>query len=113
MKSSEYMQLTEHTVLHTYNRLPVVFERGEGVRLHDADGKECLDFGAGIAVCALGYHFDDHDGALKDQIDRMLHTSNLFYNEPMALAAKKLVKASGMSRVFFTNSGAEAIEGAN
>lgn len=112
MKSSEYMQLTEDTVLHTYNRFPVVFERGEGVRLYDADGKEYLDFGAGIAVCALGYHFDDYDEALKEQIDRLLHTSNLFYNEPMAAAADLLVRASGMSRVFFTNSGAEAVEGA-
>ncbi|MGN0276271.1 MAG: aspartate aminotransferase family protein [Hominisplanchenecus sp.] len=112
MKMNEYMEKTEQAVLHTYNRFPVVFEKGEGVRLYDTDGKEYLDFGAGIAVFALGYHFDDYDEALKVQIDRIIHTSNLFYNVPLMEAAEKLQRASGMSRVFFTNSGTEAIEGA-
>ena len=112
MKMNDYMERAENAVLHTYNRFPVVFEKGEGVRLYDTDGKEYLDFGAGIAVFALGYHFDDYDEALKDQIDRIIHTSNLFYNVPMAEAAEKLKNASGMNRVFFTNSGTEAIEGA-
>lgn len=110
--SKEYMDRAEKAVLHTYNRFPVVLERGEGVRLYDLDGKEYLDFGAGIAVFALGYGNKAYNQALKDQIDKLIHTSNLFYNTPMVEAAEKLLKASGMSKVFFTNSGTEAIEGA-
>ena len=107
-----YMEQTEQYVLHTYNRFPVVLESGNGVYLKDTDGKEYLDFAAGIAVYALGYHYPGYDEALKSQIDKVMHTSNLYYNVPMGEAAEKLVKASGMSKVFFTNSGAEAIEGA-
>ena len=107
-----YMEQTEQYVLHTYNRFPVVLESGNGVYLKDSDGKEYLDFAAGIAVYALGYHYPGYDEALKSQIDKVMHTSNLYYNVPMGEAAEKLVKASGMSKVFFTNSGAEAIEGA-
>lgn len=102
----------EGAVLHTYNRYPVVLDHGEGVCLYDTEGKRYLDFAAGIAVQALGYHYPGYDEALKEQIDRLLHTSNLYYNEPAAEAAEKLVKMSGMSRVFFTNSGTEAVEGA-
>ena len=112
MKTSECIQKSEQYLLHTYNRAPVVWERGEGVRLYDADGKEYLDFAAGIAVYALGYGNPAYREALKDQIDKIIHTSNLYYNVPQAEAAEKLVKASGMSKVFFTNSGTEAIEGA-
>ena len=107
-----YMEQTEQYVLHTYNRFPVVLESGNGVYLKDTDGKEYLDFAAGIAVYALGYHYPEYDEALKSQIDKVMHTSNLYYNVPMGEAAEKLIKASGMSKVFFTNSGAEAIEGA-
>lgn len=107
-----YMEQTEQYVLHTYNRFSVVLESGNGVYLKDTDGKEYLDFAAGIAVYALGYHYPGYDEALKSQIDKVMHTSNLYYNVPMGEAAEKLVKASGMSKVFFTNSGAEAIEGA-
>lgn len=88
MKMNEYMERTEQVVLHTYNRFPVVFEKGEGVHLYDTEGKEYLDFGAGIAVFALGYHYADYDQALKDQIDKVIHTSNLFYNVPMMEAAE-------------------------
>ncbi|MCI8744414.1 MAG: aspartate aminotransferase family protein [Lachnospiraceae bacterium] len=102
----------EEAVLHTYNRYPLVLEKGEGVYLCDTEGKKYLDFAAGIAVQALGYHYPGYDEALKRQIDKLCHTSNLFYNIPAMEAAEKLVKASGMSRVFFTNSGTEAIEGA-
>ena len=107
-----YMEQTEQYVLHTYNRFPVVLESGNGVYLKDTDGKEYLDFAAGIAVYALGYHYPGYDEALKSQIDKVMHTSNLYYNVPMGEAAEKLIKSSGMSKVFFTNSGAEAIEGA-
>ena len=107
-----YMEQTEQYVLHTYNRFSVVLESGNGVYLKDTDGKKYLDFAAGIAVYALGYHYPGYDEALKSQIDKVMHTSNLYYNVPMGEAAEKLVKASGMRKVFFTNSGAEAIEGA-
>lgn len=112
MNSKEYMEQTEQYVLHTYNRAPVVLEKGEGVTLTDADGKEYLDFGAGIAVFALGYGNKEYAEALKSQIDKVIHTSNLYYNVPLKEAAEKLVKASGMDKVFFTNSGTEAVEGA-
>lgn len=113
MKSmNEYIGEAEQYVLHTYNRFPVVLDRGEGMYLYDTDGKQYLDFGAGIAVFALGYHYQDYDDALKNQIDKVIHTSNLYYHAPLAEAAAKLVKASGMSKAFFTNSGTEAIEGA-
>ena len=103
MCSKEYMELAENSILHTYNRFPVVLEKGEGVYLYDLDGKKYLDFGAGIAVFALGYgKNEEYNEALKIQIDKLIHTSNLLYNTPMAEAAHKLLKASGMSRVFFT-----------
>ena len=102
----------EEAILHTYNRFPVTFDRGEGVYLYDTEGKKYLDFYAGIAVSALGYHYPGYDDALKAQIDKLLHTSNLFYNAPAVSAAEKLKKLSGLDRVFFTNSGTEAIEGA-
>lgn len=110
--SKEYIDRAEQVILHTYNRFQIVLEKGEGVRLYDVEGKEYLDFAAGIAVFALGYNHPEYSQALKDQIDNIIHTSNLYYNVPMTEAAEKLVKASGMSRVFFTNSGTEAIEGA-
>lgn len=109
---NSYMEQTENFVLHTYNRFPVVFESGQGVYLKDTDGKEYLDFAAGIAVMGLGYHYPGFDEALKGQINKLIHTSNLFYNVPLGDAAEKLIRVSGMSKVFFTNSGTEAIEGA-
>ena len=112
MTMTEEMNQAEEYVLHTYNRFPVVFEKGEGVCLYDTEGKEYLDFAAGIAVNALGYHYPGYDEALKKQIDKLLHVSNLYYNVPIAEAGEKLAKASGLEKVFFTNSGTEAIEGA-
>ena len=114
MKKSKqaYIDEAEHALLHTYNRFPIVLDHGEGVYLYDLDGKKYLDFAAGIAVFALGYHYPGYDEAVKNQVDKLIHTSNLFYSVPVAEAAEKLKKASGMDRVFFTNSGTEAIEGA-
>ena len=106
------MQKTEESILHTYNRFPVVFSRGEGVYLYDLEGKSYLDFAAGIAVNALGYHYPGYDEALTEQIGKLIHISNLYYNEPLIDAGRKLLEKSGLSKVFFTNSGAEAIEGA-
>ncbi len=108
----EYIGQAEKDLLHTYNRYQIVFEKGEGVYLYDKDGKKYLDFFAGIAVSALGYHYKDFDDALKKQIGKLIHISNYYYNEPVIKAAGKLKAASGLDRVFFTNSGAEAIEGA-
>lgn len=112
MTMQEYIAEAESALLHTYNRYQVVLDRGEGVYLYDVEGKKYLDFVAGIAVFALGYHNREYDDALKGQIDKLIHTSNYYYNVPAIEAAKKLKRASGMDRVFFTNSGAEAIEGA-
>lgn len=107
-----YIDEAEKALLHTYNRYQVVFEKGEGVYLYDMDGKRYLDFVSGIAVFALGYQNKEYNDALKEQIDKIIHTSNYYYNLPAIEAAKKLKEISGMDRVFFTNSGAEAVEGA-
>ena len=112
MNKQEYIDTAEQELLHTYNRFPLVLDHGEGVYLYDTDKKAYLDFAAGIAVCALGYSNEAYKNALKDQVDKLLHTSNLYYNVPTIEAAKKALKASGMDRIFFTNSGTEAIEGA-
>ena len=98
--------------MHTYNRFPIVLDHGQGVYLYDTDGKKYLDFTAGIAVQALGYGDQEYNEALKAQIDKLLHTSNLYYNQPIIDAAEKLCAASGLDYAFFTNSGAEAVEGA-
>ena len=112
MSMNEQMNHAEESILHTYNRFPVMFDHGEGCCLYDTEGKKYLDFAAGIAVNALGYHYPGYDDALKSQIDKLTHISNLYYNEPMSEAGEKLIKASGLSKAFFTNSGTEAIEGA-
>ena len=112
MNMTDYMALGEEYILHTYNRYPVVFEKGDGVYLYDTEGKKYLDFAAGIAVFALGYNNKAYNDALKDQIDKLIHTSNLYYNIPAVEAAKRLALATGLDKVFFTNSGTEAIEGA-
>lgn len=112
MTTKEYIEEAESALLHTYNRYQIVLEKGEGVYLYDTDGKQYLDFAAGIAVFAFGYHNEEYNNALKEQIDKIIHTSNLYYNVPAVSAAKRLAKIAGMDRVFFTNSGTEAIEGA-
>lgn len=108
----EYIAEAETDLLHTYNRYQIVLDKGDGVYLYDIDGKKYLDFVAGIAVFALGYQNKAYNDALKAQIDKVIHTSNYYYNVPAIEAARKIKKVSGMDRVFFTNSGAEAVEGA-
>lgn len=108
----EYIDDAEKVLLHTYNRYQVVLEKGDGVYLEDIDGKKYLDFCSGIGVFALGYNVKAYNDALKAQIDKITHTSNYYYNIPAINAAKKLTKFAKMDRVFFTNSGAEAVEGA-
>ena len=109
---NQYVETTENSLVHTYNRFPVVLDRGEGVYLYDTEGKKYLDFAAGIAVSGLGYGNPEFNSALKAQIDQLIHSSNLYYNTTCGKAAKALKEVSGMDRVFFTNSGTEAIEGA-
>ncbi len=112
VKKNEYIESAEQNILHTYNRYQIVLEKGEGVYLYDTEGKKYLDFAAGIAVQSLGYGNRELNEAIKNQVDTLMHTSNLFYNIPISNAAARAVEAAGMERVFFTNSGTEAIEGA-
>ena len=112
MTTNDIISTAESHLIHTYNRYQIAFDHGQGVHLYDNDGKEYLDFCAGIAVFALGYGNESYNNALKAQIDKVIHTSNYYYTEPMAKAAKLLTEAAGMKKVFFTNSGTEAIEGA-
>lgn len=111
-KMDDLIKSADEHLLHTYNRYQICLEHGDGVNLYDVNGKEYTDFGAGIAVFALGYNNKAYNDALKAQIDKLIHTSNMFYNEPAVKAAEAVTKAAGMDRVFFTNSGTEAIEGA-
>ncbi len=112
MEKKQYIDRAEHVLYKTYNRFPVIFDHGEGVKLYDTDGQEYLDFGAGIAVMGLGYSCDEVKNAVKEQMDKLPHISNLFYNEPAISAGEKLLAVSEMDKVFFTNSGTEAVEGA-
>ncbi|MBO5485564.1 MAG: aspartate aminotransferase family protein [Eubacterium sp.] len=109
---NSYIEESEEYLIHSYNRYPIVLDHGEEVYLFDAEGKKYLDFGGGIAVCALGYSNEDFKNALKEQIDEGIHYSNFFYSLPLMEAAKGLAKATGMEKVFMANSGTEANEGA-
>ena len=111
-KTSNIIDKVENNIIHTYNRYQIALDKGEGMYLYDAEGKKYLDFGSGIGVFALGYGNKEYNDAVKAQVDKLIHTSNYFYNEPSALASEKFIKASGMTKVFYTNSGAEAVEGA-
>ena len=111
-KTEQIINNVEENVIHTYNRYKIALDRGEGMYLYDAEGKKYLDFGSGIGVFALGYGNKEYNDAVKAQVDKLIHTSNYFYNEPASQAAVKMTKASGMEKVFFTNSGAEAVDGA-
>ncbi len=112
MLDKQLINSAEENFIHTYNRFQIVLEKGEGVYVYDVNGKKYLDFASGIGVCALGYNHKEYTEVLKAQLDKIMHTSNLFYNVPSIDAAEKLVKALGLKKAFFTNSGAEAIEGA-
>ena len=93
----QYIDEAEQDLLHTYNRYQVVLDRGDGVSLYDIEGKRYLDFVAGIAVFALGYHNAEYNDALKAQIDKVIHTSNYYYNVPAVEAARHLKKVSRMA----------------
>jgi acetylornithine/N-succinyldiaminopimelate aminotransferase len=96
--------------MRTYKRAPVDFVRGEGPLLWDADGKRYLDFLTGISVCSVGHCHPEVVKAVRDQAQQLMHVSNLFYTEPMAQLAQRLSESSLGGRVFFSNSGTEAIE---
>ena len=112
MTKQDYIDHSEENLFHVYNRFPVVFDYGKGMHIYDTDGKEYLDFASGIGVMAFGYGNEEYNDALKAQVDKILHTSNLYYHTPLCDAAAAVTKATGLDKVFFTNSGAEAIEGA-
>lgn len=112
MDTNKIISMAEDALMKTYGRYQIVLDKGDGVTLYDTEGKSYLDFCAGIAVFALGYNNKEYNDALKAQIDKLLHTSNYYYSEPAAKAANNVKEASGMDRVFFTNSGTEANEGA-
>ena len=109
---NEKIQAAEENLIHVYNRFPIVLDHGEGMYVYDTEGKEYLDFAAGFAVTGLGYGNKEFEEALKEQIGKLYHTSNLYYHESCGEAARELNRVCGMDRVFFTNSGSEAIEGA-
>src|SRR5271169_1269635 len=109
--SEEIIQRERQFVLQTYSRYPVVFERGKGVFLFDVDGKKYLDFVAGLGVNALGHAHPRIVKVIREQAARAIHLSNLYYNEYQGRLAEKLCGLSGLQRVFFSNSGTEAIEG--
>ena len=110
--TEQIIKASDGAYLNIYKRFPIAFDHGNGVFLYDTEGKEYLDFGAGIAVMSLGYNHPKYNSILKSQIDKLIHTSNLFYHKEGAEAAERLKHSSGLSHVFFTNSGTEAVEGA-
>lgn len=111
MNFNEIKALDEGYVLQTYGRNQVAIDRGEGATLWDTEGKKYIDFTSGIGVCSLGYANEKWARAIYDQAMKVGHISNLFYTEPYALLASKLVPVAGMAAAFFGNSGAEANEG--
>ena len=111
MHFEEIKQLDNQYILHTYKRNPVAIDHGQGAKLYDTEGKEYIDFTSGIGVCSLGYGNEAWAKAIYDQALKLGHISNLYYTSPCAVLASRLVPQSGMSGVFFGNSGAEANEG--
>lgn len=109
MKTSD---LGEKYVMKTYSRFPLTFEKGEGMYVYDENGKEYLDFVAGIAVNSLGHNHPKLVNAISEQAARLIHISNLYYTKPQCTLAEKLVENGSLDKVFFCNSGAEAIEAA-
>lgn len=100
MADKQLMERAEQALYKVYNRFPVVFDHGEGVKLYDTEGNEYLDFGAGIAVMALGYGDEEYTKAVEEQLHKLTHISNLFYNQPSIEAGEKLLQVSHMDKVF-------------
>ena len=112
MDSEKVIKRDNDYVLHTYNRNPIALEKGHGLYAEGPEGQKYLDFTSGIGVNSLGYCDVDWAEAVSEQAHKLQHTSNLYYTAPCGKLAKKLCKRTGMSKVFFGNSGAEANEGA-
>lgn len=112
MNTKQVMALDKKYIMNTYARLPVVFVKGSGAKLWDADGNEYLDFVGGIGVAAVGHAHPYVAKAVCDQAGQLIHASNLFYTEKPAVLAEKLVAMTFPGKVFFANSGAEANEAA-
>jgi len=112
MKEKEIMALADENIMNTYKRFPIVLVKGLGVKVWDVNGKEYLDFVAGIAVCNLGHSHPQVIAAVNEQLENLTHVSNLYYTEPQAQLARLLVENSFADKVFFCNSGAEANEAA-
>lgn len=112
MNKEEWMSISDQYIMGTYKRFPVVFTRGSGMKLWDTEGREYLDFVAGIAVCSLGHAHPAVSNAIKIQADKLIHVSNLYYIDSQIEYARLLIEHSALDKVFFCNSGAEANEGA-
>ena len=112
MNTQEIIDIEDKYFINTFNRVPIVLDHGEGVKVWDIDGKEYLDFLAGIAVNCLGHNHPGLVKAIQEQAEKLIHVSSIYYNEPATLYAKRLVDATKFDRIFFANSGAEANEGA-
>ena len=112
MTEEKIFERDDKNYLPVFKRYKIVLERGEGAYLYDLGGKKYIDFLAGIAVNVLGHNYPPLVKAIAEQAAKVIHVSNLYYTEPQATAAAKLVKLSGLDRAFFANSGAEANEGA-
>ncbi|KUG24211.1 acetylornithine aminotransferase [hydrocarbon metagenome] len=112
MTEKEIMASANEYIMNTYKRFPVVLTKGDGARLWDINGREYLDFVAGIAVCSLGHSHPQVVAAVKEQLDKLTHVSNLYYTQPQTQLAKLLVENSFADKIFFCNSGAEANEAA-
>ena len=112
MTTSELIEQSSKYLCNTYNRYPVVFSKGKGCKLWDVEGKEYLDFVAGLAVCNLGHCHPNVVAAIQGQAERLIHVSNYYHNEPMIELARLLCENSFAEKVFFCNSGAEANEAA-
>ena len=112
MNTQEIIDIEDKYFINTFNRVPIVLDHGEGVKVWDIDGNEYLDFLAGIAVNCLGHNHPKLVKAIQDQAEKLIHISSIYYNEPATIYAKRLVDATNFDRIFFANSGAEANEGA-
>ena len=112
MNTQEIIDIEDKYFINTFNRVPIVLDHGEGVKVWDIDGNEYLDFLAGIAVNCLGHNHPKLVSAIQEQAGKLIHVSSIYYNEPATVYAKRLVDATGFDRIFFANSGAEANEGA-
>ena len=111
MTFEEIKQGEETYIMHTYGRFPIALDHGKGATLWDTEGKKYIDLTSGIGVNSLGHDNDALTTAISEQAHKLMHACNLYYTEPMVQAAKKLVDAAGMGKIFFANSGAEANEG--